>query len=65
MSTTQEYDGGEKVDCKITEWNEWTSCRDCRGYTTKTREIIVNNNASNYRINVELFILSLTLLSIQ
>ncbi|XP_008548145.1 spondin-1 isoform X2 [Microplitis demolitor] len=40
LSTTQEYEEGQKVDCEVTEWSDWTICEDCHGYTNSTRSIM-------------------------
>ncbi|XP_057339307.1 spondin-1 isoform X2 [Microplitis mediator] len=40
LSTTQEYEEGQKVDCEVTEWSDWTICEDCHGYTNSTRSIV-------------------------
>ncbi|KAL6258527.1 hypothetical protein P5V15_010484 [Pogonomyrmex californicus] len=30
-----------KVDCQVSEWNKWSRCETCRGYTTSTRQIMM------------------------
>ncbi|KAK0164904.1 hypothetical protein PV328_003471 [Microctonus aethiopoides] len=42
VSTTQEYDGGEKIDCQVSDWSDWSHCKNCQGYTTKIRSILVS-----------------------
>ncbi|XP_033333952.2 spondin-1 isoform X2 [Megalopta genalis] len=31
----------EDVDCRVTEWSNWSKCVGCRGYTTSTREVMI------------------------
>ncbi|XP_017761767.1 PREDICTED: spondin-1 isoform X2 [Eufriesea mexicana] len=34
-------DNTEDVDCLVSEWSNWSKCVGCRGYTVRTREIMV------------------------
>ncbi|KAK2588182.1 hypothetical protein KPH14_004223 [Odynerus spinipes] len=33
--------GNKRVDCQVSEWSTWSECQGCRGFTQKTREIIM------------------------
>lgn len=52
VSTTQEYDGGEKIDCQVSDWSDWSYCKNCQGYTTKIRSILVINYSFTSQTNI-------------
>ena len=36
-----ETKSNEKVDCKVSEWSDWSPCYSCKGYRTMSRDILV------------------------
>ncbi|KAK0182978.1 hypothetical protein PV327_001057 [Microctonus hyperodae] len=54
VSTTQEYDGGEKIDCQVSDWSDWSYCKNCQGYTTKVRSILVSSRNGGKKCPIKL-----------
>ncbi|XP_024941526.1 spondin-1 isoform X2 [Cephus cinctus] len=46
---TAEANDGRKVNCKVSDWSEWTECQGCTGYRNRTREILVKNQNGGKR----------------
>ncbi|XP_015180153.1 PREDICTED: spondin-1-like isoform X4 [Polistes dominula] len=34
-------ENNQRINCKVTEWSEWSPCKGCRGFTSSKRKILI------------------------
>lgn len=32
----------QKIDCKVSEWSDWSPCYSCKGYRSMNRNVLVS-----------------------